>query len=175
MTVDVQPGQAPITEDWLREAGFRWSQIELQPSRHWILWLGSCVNCDADGKRSRVMDCEDLGVEVSAGGYRDDWFCWLRSDTAGLYHRFVHVRYLRFTDDLIRLVEGLTGQTWDPQNNWHGVMLHPVHAAQRREERDRLDQKIARQSPWYPSEKDGARVRPLTEHLNAAIESGKVT
>lgn len=29
-----------ITEDWLRDCGFKWEQHERQPAKHWVLWIG---------------------------------------------------------------------------------------------------------------------------------------
>lgn len=180
----LEPVTEPLTDDWLREVGFKWSQMERQPSKQWILWLGDCVGCDAEGKREMFSDSQDLGIELAAawypnavggtGGFVGQWFCWLRADTAGLYHRFVHVRHLRYRHELIALIEGLTGQAWDPANNWYGCMLHPTHAAYRRQEAERLDQKMLRErTPWYPAEKDPTRARAMPDHLNAAIETGK--
>lgn len=175
----------PITEDWLRAAGFKWHQFERQPSKQWLLWLGGVIGYDeARGGRRLFSDTEDLGIELapcgflnSSGGiagHQGQWFCWLRSDTAGRYHRFVHVRHLSFTIDLVLLIEGLTGQHWDVANNMHGCMLRPEHAAYRREEAERLDRKLMQERRhWYPAEEDDSRGRALPEHLNAAIESGK--
>jgi hypothetical protein len=33
----------PITEEWLREVGFRWYQFDLQPDKQWLLWLGTAL------------------------------------------------------------------------------------------------------------------------------------
>jgi hypothetical protein len=46
----------PITEEWLKLVGFRWHQLERQPSRHWLLWLGGALD---DGT---VPAVEDLGI-----------------------------------------------------------------------------------------------------------------
>jgi hypothetical protein len=34
-----------ISEPWLRCAGFKWHQIDRQPSKHWVLWLSHCFDC----------------------------------------------------------------------------------------------------------------------------------
>ena len=154
-----------ITEEWLASVGFKWHQFERQPTKQWLLWLG--------------RNAEDLGIELAGRahmGPRMDipaWFCWLRSDTAGRYHRFIHVRYLRFQDEVMDLVRALSGQHWDPDNHWYGAVVTPERAARLRTEDDRLDKKIAREGhPWYESEKDPTRARPTSEDQNAAIESG---
>jgi hypothetical protein len=97
--------EAPITEDWLKEVGFRWHQLARQPERHWLLWLGDAVR-----GRNSMIDIEDLGVEVCSGASDDNWFCWLRSDLSCKYSRFIHLRYLKTQDDLISLIEGITGE-----------------------------------------------------------------
>jgi hypothetical protein len=59
-------GQA-ITEEWLKEAGFKWHQLDRQPDKQWLLWLGRAID-DAD--------FEDLGIEVSRTlGDGATWHC----------------------------------------------------------------------------------------------------
>ena len=63
-----------ITEPWLSASGFRWHQLDRQPDKQWLLWLGSAIE---DG----LTAAEDLGVEVSRTGRPADgseWHCWLR-------------------------------------------------------------------------------------------------
>ncbi len=61
----------PITEDWLREVGFKWHQIERQNEKQWLLWLGDA--CNESGR----IDTQDLGIEVLSGFHGDDrWSCW---------------------------------------------------------------------------------------------------
>lgn len=49
-----------ITEDWLKAIGFKWHNLELQPDKHWLLWLGSA-------QYNNTTCYEDLGVEVAPG------------------------------------------------------------------------------------------------------------
>ncbi len=162
----------PITEEWLRAVGFKWHQVERQPSKHWLLWIGGLQGRSWDGP-------EDLGIEVAYGSYNekthtnDLWHCWLRCDSSHRYHRFLHIRSLEFKRELIVMIEGLTGQQWNPENNRYGCMRRPEHAIRLREEADRLDRQIMGSVPWSESEKDDTRVMPLREHLDIAIESGK--
>lgn len=150
----------PITEDWLKEAGFKWHQFDRQPDKHWLLWLGGAI--------PGFMTCyEDLGIEVAptTGG---QWFCWLRGDSSGRYHRFIHIRHLDTTDQLVRLIEALTGQEWEPANNLVGSMRTPEQAERIQRDWDRLDRKILRENPkWLEVEKDDTRGRALPEHLEA--------
>lgn len=140
----------PITEDWLRASGFKWHQFALQPKKQWLLWLGACINLAELGRRMALTGPEDLGIEV-APGCDGEWFCWLRSDFAGRYHRFIHLRHIRYTAELVAMIEGITGQRWDASNNLFGSMLHPKHAAMRREEMERLDRKLMRERAMQPS------------------------
>lgn|GEM_PF-1348155 len=144
-----------ITEDWLRENGFKWHQLEGQDRKQWLLWLGSAI---------RESSFEDLGVEVAE--WRDgSWFCWLRSDFAHRYSRFIHVRHLRFVDELAALIEGVTGQEFDASNNLYGSMRKPKDAARLREEDRRTDLLWLRQSRhWREIEKDDSRGQALPEH-----------
>lgn len=162
-----------ITEDWLREAGFKWHQLDRQPDKHWLLWLGDAIN----GVRG-FTSFEDLGIELAPtwftkeGEQPESWHCWLRSDAAGRYHRFIHVRHLKTTDELIALIEALTGQKWEPANVWYGSLKPPEIAKWLREEREkRLDRQLTLgaepHAKWCEVEKDDTRGRALPEHLEA--------
>jgi hypothetical protein len=159
----------PITEDWLKSVGFKWSQFERQPSKHWTLWLGACLECDF---RRGGSDSEELGIELADG--RDGaWFCWLRSDTAGRYHRFIHIRHLRNQRQLIGIVEAFTGLPWNPANHFYGSVRCDKCAARFRKEEERFDRKLMAEShPWTEQEKDETRSKPLIEHVDAAIKGG---
>jgi hypothetical protein len=163
----------PITEEWLRESGFKWHQLDRQPEKHWLLWLGAAVRA-RDGS---LTSYEDIGIELASGAYagRDrppEWFCWFRSDAAGRYHRFIHLRHLRLRSDVIAIVEALSGQAWDPANHWYGSLVSPAQAERHRVEHDRLDRVMRRAGhPWFEIEKDDTRGRALPEHLDAHAKS----
>lgn len=160
----------PITEAWLKEVGFRWHQFERQPNKQWLLWLGDCLR---EGSGWGFTSYEDLGIELTYNKLDDSWFCWLRSDCAGRYHRFIHVRHLHLCGDVIQLVVALTGCSWSPENHINGCALKPEHAAARRNEADRIDRVLLRGGhPWLEVEKDDARGRALPEHMEAAVKSG---
>lgn len=159
----------PLSEDWLRDVGFKWHQLERQTEKHWLLWVGETAGA--------LSSYEDIGVEVAAGAMDGIWFCWLRGDSAGRYHRFIHVRHIETRGDLVRLVEGLTGHDWNPDNHLYGVLRTPEKAARLRAEDKRLDrQRLAAASPhekWSPIEHDDTRGGALPEHMAGAIEAGK--
>lgn len=174
----------PITEDWLKAVGFKWHQLERQPHKHWLLWLGGVVTAG-----NMFCDTEDLGIEVTHTHWNNSrgevvgdvalWNCWLRSDAAHRYHRFIHVRYLRTIGDLVGLIEALTGQAWDAGNNWYGAMVTPERAASYRQEQERMDRRMMRDGPaWTEGEKDPTIGRPLIEHREfheAAKNPGRLT
>ncbi len=162
----------PITAAWLKSVGFKWHQFDRQPEKQWLLWLGAAMGQWGSGT-------DDLGIELAPGSYdaeRDDregWFCWLRSDSSHRYSRFLHVRRLRTQGEVSALVEALTGQPWNPALHLYGSVHHPKRAAQLRADRQRLDHVLNESGfPWYESEKDESRGRPLREHLDAAIKNG---
>src|SRR6266853_2421226 len=135
-----------ITEEWLKSAGFKWEQYDRQPEKMWTLWLGSALVDEVNGNKRRMFaDTTDVGVEVTAckrDGAVINWSCFLRSDAAGRYHRFIHIRYLVFQSELIAIIEGLTGQKFIPENCFYGAMCFPADAERRREEAQRLDRRL---------------------------------
>jgi hypothetical protein len=169
----------PITEDWLKSAGFRHHQLDRQPDKHWLLWLGAATR-----ERHSFTCYEDIGIELAPCSWKnhkgDDvgdvgsWFCWFRSDSAGRYSRFLHIRHLRTVHDLVRLIEAITGQQWDPANNLYGSMRKSETAARIRQEDQRLDRRFMLESPhkWSDVEEDDTRGRALPEHMTAAIKGG---
>lgn len=157
-----------ISEDWLKSVGFKWHQLERQPSKHWLLWLGAGL-VNHRGERERAADREDLGIELAYNGDRDPfWFCWLRCDGSHRYHRFIHIRHLHTQAEVIKLVESLTGLSWNPDNHLYGEVKTPrdAEACQKRDER--FDVILAQENPnWYPTEADDSRGGAILEHLHA--------
>src|ERR1043165_4736773 len=100
----------PITEDWLKEVGFKWHELARSGGKHWLLWLGDAVR-----DRNSMIDIEDLGIEL-APAFDGRWHCWFRADLCSRYSRFIHLRYLTTQQDLISVCEGITGQA----NNLYG-------------------------------------------------------
>lgn len=155
----------PITEEWLKSVGFKWHQLERQPSKHWVLWLG--------GALGRMSSHDDLGIEMAYDyhAYKPEesfWFCWLRSDVAGRYHRFIHIRHITTKGELMQLVESLSGQLWDAANHLYGNVYTPEHAERLRDEDERYDRVLMRgRAKWSEIENDDTRGRALPEHYIA--------
>lgn len=174
-----------ITEDWLRSLGFKWDQVDRQPDKHWILWIGGAILEEREEqrphRRSFGASSEDLGIELEQNPteYGLEWFCWFRSDAAGRYHRFIHLRHLVYQDELIRLIEGLTGRDWSPGDIIYGELRRPGEAQRLREEHKRLDLQRNEYNAntgygvWLEQEKDPDRSRALPEHLDLARKAGK--
>jgi hypothetical protein len=154
----------PITEDWLKSVGFKWHQFDRQPDKQWLLWLGDFTS---------PGDTQDLGIELAPN--RDkDWFCWLRSDTAHRYSRFLHVRHMKVRGEVIRLVVALTDGDWRPENHIYGSAMRPERAELIRKDWNRLDLRIMREGrSWRDIEKDDSRGGAMPEHMQAAIDAGK--
>ncbi len=126
-----------ITEDWLRDCGFKWEQHERQPSKHWLLWIGSaCLGYD------RTNDPDSLGVELAKHQASDLWYCWIRSDIAGRYARIIHVRYVYLQSEVEAIIEALTGRKINWKDSLYGSLRSPTQAEHLRSDRGRLDQQI---------------------------------
>jgi hypothetical protein len=156
---------APITEDWLRSVGFKWHELNREPVKHWLLWIGECLA----PPKQMFSGPDDFGIELAPSpGDRQTWNCWFRSDLAGLYTRFIHVRELQTQDQLTRMIEGLTLMPWKPEDCLYGAMRRPEVAARIREDEKRLDRQLLFSRPVHdPVEEDTSRSGALPEHLSA--------
>lgn len=145
----------PITEDWLKEIGFKWHEVE-RSGKHWILWIGSSLaNNPAKGYRHSSFD--DFGIELSKFGKDDGYMCFYRADYAGRYSRFIFCRDIWTQEQLIRLIEALTDIPFDKQNAMYGTLYRPEQAAHLREENERLDRKMALAHRWRDDEQDDTK------------------
>ena len=158
-------GDPFLTEAWLKKNGFKWHQLDRQPTKHWLLWLGAVVR-DND-----LTGVEDLGIEVAPfSGSSDDlrWFCWLRSDVAHRYSRFLHLRHIRTERDLVVIIQGITGVEFKPENARYGYLMTDEGAARDDAARRRLDRQIMEEGhPWSMIEEDPSVGGALPEHLEA--------
>ena len=164
-----------ITEDWLKSVGFKWHQFDRQPDKHWLLWLGAGLK-----EKPSLTSYEDLGIELAANSPPRDgsqnWFCWLRSDGAGRYHRFIHLRHIETRWHVIELVQAISGRPWAPENHLYGSLHSPDNAIRIRRDMQRADQRMIHESgahhKWADIERDDTRGRALPEHMTAAITNG---
>jgi hypothetical protein len=136
----------PITETWLRESGFRWEQCDRQPTKHWLLWLAeACIDPVETSRRMFASSSTDLGIEIAQGPGGPPWYCWLRADYAGRYSRFMHVRYMANQEEVVALIEALTGRPWKSEDVMYGSLRAPEVAARLREDEQRLDKRLAKE------------------------------
>lgn len=133
-----------ITSAWLLKCGFKWHQLDRQPSRHWTLWIGEVL---PDHDRHRSFSPDDFGVELSRGmpGKDDWWFVWLRADYAGRYTRFLCAGHYTTRGQLCDLIAGLTGNAFDRDHTWGGRLLPAEKAKRFQEEGKRLHVEMAAQ------------------------------
>lgn len=98
----------PITEDWLRANGFRVEDGRNDP-RFPIRSLA--IAGDKFGGRSFMESSDDLCIDVAPTSIKDqaEWYVWIGQREP---YRHIHVRFMRTTDELARLYEGLTGRVW---------------------------------------------------------------
>lgn len=132
-----------ITEDWLRECGFKWEQVDRQPAKHWLLWIGlACI----DYSQAQMPD--SLGIELSKcepylfKDNRDLWYCWIRNDIAGRYSRLIHVRHVFLQAEVESIIGALTGRRVDWRDSMYGMLHDPQRAEQLRKDANRLDKRI---------------------------------
>lgn len=123
----------PITESWLRSAGFKWEDIP-RGGRQWLLWLGWAIPDTTP---------EDLGVELAYDQGGDFWRCWIRADYAGRYSRFLHVRHMRQVDELVKLIEALAGIPFVKEDCMYGCMRTGSQAIRLRHENEQLHMRMA--------------------------------
>lgn len=162
----------PLSEAWLKANGFKWHQFDRQPDKHWLLWLGGAI----DGGMFTTF--EDIGIEVAPNTPTDPlaWFCWLRGDSAGRYHRFIHLRHIHTVGELVKLIEAISGASFDPAHCYYGSLHTPARAARIRAECDRLDRRLLQTGHrWSEAEKDDTRGRALPEHMEHHIKTGGKT
>lgn len=146
-----------ITEEWLKETGFKWHEIERSVSKHWILWIGSAI---AESKPyGRTSSYEDFGIELSRFQKETDvWGVFYRADYAGRYSRFIYCRDVWERGQLLRLIEALTDEPFDVQNVLHGCLYRPATAAHyRRQDEGRLDRWLTLKKTWRDDEQDDSK------------------
>lgn len=99
--------QRPITEDWLRAHEFRiysGRNDERLPVRRLP------VSALKLGGRQPFECSTDLCIDVApVGPKHDEWSVWLGQEEP---YRHIHVRYMRFTWEIAKFYEGLTGRIW---------------------------------------------------------------
>lgn len=132
---------ALLTEEWLRESGFKWEQLDRQPSKHWLLWLADA--CIDPVERRMFASPDDLGIELAKNDREPWWFCWMRADYAGRYSRLIHIRHVMKVSEVVAIIEAMTGRKFEAKDCFFGSFRSPESAASLRDEMDRIDRRIA--------------------------------
>jgi len=95
----------PITEDWLRTHGFA---IESGRSDERLPLRRLRIGDRTTEGRIPFQSPEDLCIDVAPRG-PDSWYVWIMQVEP---YRHIHVRHMRYTWEIARLYEGLTGRVW---------------------------------------------------------------
>lgn len=115
-----------LSEEWLGKVGFKWSQDESQLTKHWLLTLGW-------GSENTRACIEDLCIEVASGAMNDEWFCWIKRGTR-FSENFIHIRYLKYQQELEEIITALTGTKFKPENCLYGNFYNDKIAEKLRKE-----------------------------------------
>lgn len=101
-----------ITEEWLGDVGFKYREPgERQQFRHWTLTFSEPDDYGMYLETTKSGWLNAQGEHIGADG---GWFLWL-----GREHKFIHLRYVYERDEIIAVVEALTGQKWEPTRMGH--------------------------------------------------------
>lgn len=165
----------PITEDWLKDVGFKWSRYHRQNTKHWLLWLGDAVR---EREGFNLTSYEDIGIELTPGHNDPKWFCWFRSDAGSLYSRFLHVRHVRLKIDVVRLIEAVTGYPWTPEYHVGGSARGPLGYKNMLDYARRKDVELLVEPnrAWHDIERDPYRAGATAQTLKELVdrENGKI-
>lgn len=123
---------ALLSADVLHALGFRKMWTQGNRRANFVLWLGD--------SRQHCTGTDDVGLELSPnadepGALSDDprWFCWLRSDTVQSRGRFCFIRFMRKRNELVALIEAVTGQPYNRERIEHGCFRYPGQHMERDE------------------------------------------
>lgn len=137
-----------ITEYWLRAAGFKWTQADRQPFKHWTLWIGDAIPRIREAGTSSP---DNFGVELSqADNLGVCWLMWLRADYAGRYDRFLFARDVVMTSQVTSLIEALTDRPFEPRDSLYGEYRSHEQAERMRRDAERMDLRIATSRDTQP-------------------------
>lgn len=102
-----------ITEDWLRENGFRLVPQRNDERTEPTVRLRRLAIKGASGKQNIFESPDDLNIDIAANSIAGDWYVWLHQEDP---YRFIHVRQFRYQHEIVKLYEALTGAAWGNGN-----------------------------------------------------------
>ena len=98
-----------ITYNWLIKNGWnKLPRFERQTCDH----CRRCLGSETTGDKFLVAS-EDLCIDLApATRDGDEWFCWITyaAGSNAFPMKFIHVRHMRFVEEVIALYEALTGR-----------------------------------------------------------------
>lgn len=96
-----------LTEEWLGEVGFKYREPgERQAWRHWTLTFSEP---DDHGMYLETTKPGWLNRNGEHIGADHGWFLWLGRST-----QLIHLRHVTEREEIVAVVEALTGQKWEP-------------------------------------------------------------
>lgn len=103
---------AAITEEWLAEVGFKYREPrERQPFRHWTMTFAEQNDYGLYIETTMPGWINARGEHVGADM---GWFLWLGRD-----NKFIHLRHVNNREEIVAIVEALSGATWEPTKMGH--------------------------------------------------------
>jgi hypothetical protein len=101
--------QQPITEAWL--SANAWKTVSPRNDTHTQTpgFQLRPIGHELAGPRSPFHSFDDLCIAVAQTGSDGTWFVWIYQMEP---YRHIHVRHMRYTHELVKLWEGLTGRDW---------------------------------------------------------------
>lgn len=117
MSTPTNPGRSnaipvidrPITEEWLTANRFR---LEDNRNDSRLPLRRLAISCHKHGGRTFMESSDDLCIDVAPSRSLDkegEWNVWLMQVEP---YRHIFVRSIKYTHELVRLYEGLTGVVW---------------------------------------------------------------
>ncbi|HEY1187164.1 MAG TPA: hypothetical protein VGE74_05870 [Gemmata sp.] len=99
-----------ITEEWLSARGWKLTTQRNDNNTQLPGFRLRPVAPDCLGWRQPFQSHDDLCIAVAPYPPNSDWHVWIYQIEP---YRSIHVRHMRYTWELIRLWEGLTGKPWE--------------------------------------------------------------
>lgn len=107
----------PITEDWLKENGFRAVARRGDERTEPTVRLRRLAIAHHAKETTAFTSADDLCIDIAPNLVGDthlgNWYVWLHQEEP---YRFLHVRMMEYQHEVIALYEGLTGCKWEEKS-----------------------------------------------------------
>lgn len=101
--------ETPITAAWLLAHDWKLGSERNDPHTQLPGFRVRPIAYEVHGGRAPFQSHDDLCIALAPDLGDDRWSVWIYQMEP---YRHIHVRQMRFTGELVRLWEGLTGQDW---------------------------------------------------------------